>query len=117
MTFTWTRPPTEAWPEMTETYIREIRSAVRALADRYASEIEAYMKQNASWTDRTGNARQTLYSEVNDMAIDMVDILLSHGVEYGINLELNNQGRYAIIGPTQDIFAPRIWADVVALFA
>ncbi len=117
MTFTWTRPPTEAWPEMAEAYVHEIRRAVRMLADRYAPEIEAYMKANAVWIDRTGNARQRLYTEVSDVALDMIDIILSHGVEYGIYLELANQGRFAIIGPTLDIFAPRIWRDVVALLS
>ena len=117
MSFQWDRAPTDVWPEMTDAYVRTIREAVRALADRYAPEIEAYMKVNAPWTDRTGNARQTLYAEVEQVALDMADIILSHGVEYGVNLELDYGGRYAIIGPTMDIFAPRIWRDIVRLMS
>lgn len=75
------------------------------------------MKSNASWTDRTGNARQSLNAEVEDMAMDMVEIVLSHGVEYGIYLELSHGGAYAIIAPAVDVFAPRIWADVRAMLS
>lgn len=98
---------------MTDAYAQAVHDAVKALADRYAPEIEAYMKQNAVWTDRTANARQTLYTEVEDVSLQMASIILSHGVEYGIYLELSNAGEYAIIGPTMDVFAPRIWQDVV----
>lgn len=115
MSFHWERPPTQAWVEMTDAYADAIHRAVRTLADRYAPEIEAYMKVNAPWTDRTANARQTLYSEVQDVVRQYVDIVLAHGVEYGVYLELSNAGTYAIIGPSLDYFAPRIFQDVVSL--
>lgn len=117
MSFQWERPPTQAWPDMTEAYIQAVRSSVRALADRYAPEIEAYMKANAPWTDRTANARQSLYADVEQVAQDMVDIILGHGVHYGVYLELSNAGAYAIVGPSLDVFAPRIWQDVVRLMS
>lgn len=116
MSFQWDVRPSEAWVAMTDAYLQQIHSAVLAIAYRYAAEIEAYMKQNASWTDRTGNARQTLHTEVRDVALQMLDIVLKHGVKYGINLELDYGGRYAIIGPTIDIYAPHIWNDIVSLF-
>lgn len=115
MSFRWDVTPTRAWDALAVTYAQAIRRGVRAIALRYAPEIEAYMKANASWTDRTGNARQSLTVEVEDAAGDMVEIILAHGVEYGIWLELAHGGAYQIIAPTLDIFAPRIWADVRAL--
>jgi hypothetical protein len=90
---------------------------VRAIADRWAPEIQNWMKENAPWTDRTGNARQGLYTEVQDVANVMVSIILSHGVDYGLFLEVSNQGRYAIINPAIDHFGPKVWADVKRIMA
>lgn len=117
MSFSWQVTPTEAFVDPTAQYILAILRGVQAIANRYAPEIEAWMKINASWTDRTGNARQTLSAVVNDIALDMVQIILAHGMSYGIFLELANAGNYAIIGPALDEFGPRIWADVQAMLA
>jgi hypothetical protein len=74
------------------------------------------MKQNAVWTDRTSNARQTLWAEAFDFS-DVVVLAFGHGVSYGTFLELANQGRYAIITPAIDYFAPKIWQDAQRLLA
>ena len=110
--FYWTVPPEQAFPELADAYISAIHRGVMAIAQRRAPEIENWMKDNAPWTDRTANARQTLYTEVTDVTNQMVSLTLSHGVYYGIFLEVNNAGRYAIINPALDHFAPLIWADV-----
>lgn len=115
MSVQWSVPPQRAFGELADAYVRAIRRGVRTLADRYAPEIEAYMKVEAIWTDRTANARQTLNTQVEEMALDMVNIILAHGVEYGIWLELAHGGNYAIIAPTIDVYGPRIWADVQAM--
>lgn len=114
MPFTWQRRPTEAFPALTEAYAQAIHAAIVQLAERYAVEIEAWMKDNAPWSDQTGNARQTLYAEAIDFT-DVVVILMSHGVDYGTFLELAHGGNYAIITPALDYFIPRIWRDVQAL--
>jgi len=110
--FQWKVSPEKTFPELADAYISAIHRGIRAIADRRAPEIANWMKDNAPWTDRTGNARQTLWTEVTDVANKMVTIMLSHGVYYGIFLELNNAGRYAIIDPALDHFAPVIWSDV-----
>lgn len=115
MSFRWSVTPTSAFVGLGNAYTAAIRRGVRAIADRYAPEIEAYMKSEATWTDRTGNARQSLAAEVEEMAGEMVQIILAHGVEYGIFLELAHGGAYQIIAPTIDVFGPRIWADVRAM--
>ncbi len=78
-------------------YGDQVREAVRAVADYWAPVIEAYAKDNAIWTDQTGNARQTLRGFVDDLSRDTVAIYLTHGMTYGRFLELKYQGRYAII--------------------
>lgn len=115
--FHWEQPPEKAMSELTEAYVAAIHRGVLAIAKRYAPEIENWMKGGAPWTDRTGNARQTLYTEVNQVVQSMVELILSHGVEYGVYLELNNAGKYAIIDPAIDHFAPRLWSEVVRMLS
>lgn len=79
---------------------------------RLAAAMVAYARPNAPWNDVTGAARQGLHAEViaedrNYMAA------LVHGVDYGIWLEVRWNGRYAIILPTQEIFASKA-AGIVA---
>ena len=120
MGIVWQVTPDQAFTELVDAYENEIHDAIKQIADRYAPDIEAWMKSNAPWTDRTGNARQSLKTEVQEVASIMVGIHLSYGnpgeIDYGIFLELSNGGAYAIIGPALDYFAPKIWADVQRLF-
>ena len=115
--FRWERPPEQPLSELTEAYISAIHRGVYRIAQSTAPEIENWMKANAPWTDRTANARQTLYTEVNQVVQSMVEIVLSHGVEYGIFLELSNAGKYAIIDPAIDHFAPILWSEVVRMLS
>lgn len=108
----WSVTPEQAFGELTREYVAAIRRGIRALADRRAPEIEAWMKSNARWTDRTGNARQTLNTEVEQMGADMVAIILAHGVSYGVYLELAHASRFSILSPALDHWGPLIWADV-----
>jgi hypothetical protein len=72
-----------------------------------AREIEAYAQQNAPWTDRTGEARNGLTATVSEDNGEIV-ITLAHSVEYGIYLELKNDGEYAIIMPTLEAVGPEV---------
>jgi len=110
----WDNPPSTAVPDMVDTYRVRLHRALFLLAVSYAPRIETWMKQNAPWTDRTGNARQTLWAEAFDFA-DVVVLAFGHGVSYGTFLELANQGRYSVIFPALDHFAPKIWADAKRL--
>lgn len=81
-------------------YGSRVNDAVHRVAQYFAPVVEAEAKANAPWTDRTGNARQGLRGFVEDLSASTVAIYLTHSVEYGVNLELKYQGRYAIILPT-----------------
>lgn len=112
--FVWIKSPEDVWPEGVRQYLASINAGVEAIANRWAPEIQNWMRDNAAWTDRTGNARQSLHTEVFNLTSEIA-LMLAHGVEYGIHLELGFSGRYAIIGPALDEFAGRIWADVKAM--
>lgn len=77
-----------------------------------AAEIEAYMKTNRPWTDRTGMAKATLNTKVSRPSDNIVRITLAHGVDYGIWLELAHGKNWAIIGPTLDSQGPKVMDDL-----
>lgn len=113
--FEWDITPEVAFTQLTEAYIEAIRRGVRQIAAHYAPLIEEWMKANAPWQDRTGDARRLLNVEAEDLALDMVQISLNHGVEYAMYLETMFAGAYSVLGPALDVFAPQVWADVQAL--
>ena len=95
--FRWVRPPSKAWD--TRLYVRRLIEIVAMEMLLWAPQIEADMKRNAIWTDRTSNARQTLAAFVIVDGNRVILIAKQH-MSYGKYLELNNQGIYAIVMPT-----------------
>jgi len=85
------------------------KAAVVALAQNWAGNLEQEAKDNAPWQDRTGNARNGLKGEVVLVGRNVVKITLAHSVEYGVFLELANDGKYAILKPTLDAAVPEIY--------
>jgi len=81
------------------------RRAAWITAQSMAPEVENYMKSNAPWTDRTGNARNGLaaraFREGTTIGIDLFG-----QVDYMIWLETRWEGQYAIIQPTVDEMGP-----------
>jgi len=83
-----------------DVYERKIYEALHKIALYFAPIVESQAKENAPWTDRTGNARQGLHGFVEDVSETIILLVLQHKMTYGVFLELSNQGRYAIILPT-----------------
>jgi hypothetical protein len=88
---------------------QELHKAAVIISNRMAPEVENYMRVNAPWTDRTGNARNGLAARAYEEA-ESVGIVLYHQVSYGIWLEVRWAGRYAIINPTIEAMGPRVMA-------
>lgn len=114
MSFHWDVPPEKAFADLYDDYAQKIIRGIQQLAKDYAAEIEAFMKSNATWTDRTGNLRQSLYAEV-ELALTEIVLAFDYGLDYGYWLAFANQGRYDIIAPTLDLFSVRFWNDVKRL--
>lgn len=108
----WERTPSDALGTLAEQYADLIQRTAFDICQRFVPEIEAWMKSNAPWTDRTANARQSLWADVDQIARSAIIVILSHGVSYGEFLEFSHGSQYAIIGPALDHFAPRIWAAI-----
>lgn len=90
----------------------KLGAVILMYASTKASELQAKMKVNRPWTDRTGMAKALLNAKVSQPDNHTVRITLSHGVEYGIWLELAHGKNYAIIAPTIRDEGPRIVSDL-----
>jgi len=90
---------------------------VAGVVEYWDSRIEAYMKVNAPWTDRTGNARSGLFAKAGHQKGQRHWIDLGHRVPYGIWLEIRFGGRYAIVLPSLILFGPKIMGTLNKLFA
>lgn len=90
----------------------KVKRAMLVGANAIAPQAEAHMKNNATWIDRTGNARNGLKTQV-EVRRNNVVIYLFHQVPYGVYLETRWSGKYAIINPTIEIFAPK-YIELVA---
>lgn len=75
-------------------------------------QVESYARDNAPWADRTGDARRGLTAEVIGSNGDIV-MTLFHTVEYGLWLEVIQNGRFAIIMRTLESQAPRVIGEAV----
>lgn len=78
-------------------------------------EVVGYAQYNAPWSDRTGMAREGLYADVyEEFGFVIMDLL--HSVDYGLWLEVIQNGRFATIMPTLEVFAPEIMRRAGAVF-
>lgn len=81
-----------------------IRKAEMALEYTIA-ESENEAKRKAPWTDRTGNARNSITGSGPMTNGGAIVAGLSIGVFYGKYLELSNQGKYRVLWPTLEGFS------------
>lgn len=106
----WDLRPSRLFEWLGDIRRRQVEAATLRVAERMSREIEAWMRQNAPWTDRTGDARRLLQAEVIDVTGRAAMIVLQHGVSYGQYLEM--RPAYQIIGPALDYWSPRIMRAV-----
>lgn len=120
----WITPP-ERLIENIEKYGERVLIAVHAVASYVGIEMANQGKLNATWEDRTGNARSGLFYAVDGFGLETVVgqvppdaaqlntdgvtvsgsaeelvIAFGHTVFYGKFLELSNGGRYAVVMST-----------------
>lgn len=80
-----------------------------------AVKIHAQAVADRPWTDRTAHARQRLHSSAKRIDTG-IRIVLAHGVEYGVYLELAHEKRYAVIYPTLLKMGPQVMEGLEGLF-
>lgn len=84
------------------------RVALNLYADTCAKKVESKAKASATWVDQTGMARKSLKGTSTPNGTG-ARIELSHGVSYGIYLEMCNEKKYAIVKKTIDAESPAIF--------
>lgn len=89
--------------------------AARLVMEAKADEVLSYAQDNAPWSDRTGAAREGLDVDVSSQG-NQIFLELFHTVEHGQWLEVIQNGRYAIIMPTLEVFAAEIFEAAGAAF-
>lgn len=81
-----------------------------------SSKIREYAQSNAPWADRSGDARAGLDTDVqNDDGL--IELTLFHTVDYGLWLEVIQNGNFAIIMPTLESQGPGALDNVTAAVA
>lgn len=98
MGFEWITSPSETFPAGMQDYANAIDSRVRDVLISTASEAESWMKSNARWTDRSGQARRGLRAEYVRQG-DNHTIVFSTNVPHGPALEFTNGGAFSIVRP------------------
>lgn len=88
-------------------YQQLVTQGLELIAQDYGARMERWAKLNRQWLDRTGAARSGLHYRIEKKG-DRIRLYFSHGVDYGENLETVSGGKYAIIMPTLQRFAPQI---------
>lgn len=78
-----------------------IQTALNVAGDTVGQQMKAYAQNNAIWTDRTGDARNTLDYKVSWQGT-VLDVAIFHEVEYGLWLEIAMGEKYAIIRDARD---------------
>lgn len=86
-----------------EKYTGRVRRMLPLYMKNTQRQMDAFMRANAPWDDRTGDARRTLHSRIFQQQ-DEFTIIAGHGVWYGYWLEKKWGGKYGILQKTLNTF-------------
>lgn len=112
MSFRWTVTPGQAFEELYENYTKALFVSGRRVADARAEQMLTWAKSNHPWQNRTGAAEAGLHVEVTQAPAVVAEIVLAHGVDHGLWLEIANQGRYGVIAMSIDVWGPIFMRDM-----
>lgn len=93
-----------------------VHNRIVAATKRQSLLTQNYARRNAPWTDRTGNARNGLFTiAASDQRTHR--IILFHSVPYGVFLEIRWSGRNEIIRPSIQAGGEQFMKTLGRLFA
>lgn len=96
---------------------KKLKVALLLDSKNVASEMEKWAKANAVWEDQTGDARKHMKAHVKWEGPNLLSIKMSHHVDYGVYLELCNEGKYAVLDKSIKEFVPEFqegWKDILS---
>lgn len=107
----WTKSPTEVFVPAYDAYIDKLVLAVEELVRSAMPEIDEWMKAEAVWRDRTGNARRSLHTELMREGLVIALVMqYTTPIFYSQYLETMQSGRFSILGPALDHWTPILFA-------
>src|SRR4051812_45947477 len=97
-------------------YVRRLRTETRAAVRALAPVVQARMREEAPWRNRTGAARAALFCVAESAGVDQARLVIGYDPRvlravnktwngryfYPIALESKHAGQYAILRPTAD---------------
>lgn len=99
----------------TRQFRRSFDRSVGEVFDANAAYGTAWMKANAAWSDDTGAARAALAAIPSHRGTTH-ELLLTHGVHYGVWLETAHNRRDEVIAPAQRHIGDKIIGDLPRAF-
>lgn len=114
MSFEWLpgQSPGQVFGANIDRFVKQLENGIILVFELYAPQIEGDMKENAPWTDRSGNARQTLKVFWYKPEDGVLALVAKQQMDYGLWLELKNGGRFAIVLPTLEQYYGQVWGDI-----
>jgi len=112
MAFKWTVAPSDVLPQGYQKYTQAVYVTGNRVAESRAQKMLAWAKANHTWQNQTGAAEAGLNVDVNQAPGVVASITLAHGVDYGIWLEVANQGRFGVISMSIDTWGPIFMRDM-----
>lgn len=101
------------WMKGTRRYTAHVRNTVGEVLNEREADITQWMKENAPWRDRTGRARASLHAVVTPaLGAYIMSVMYGDGIYYRLYLEYAQGGRFAIVAPTVDYWAPILIRDI-----
>ena len=92
---------------------RRFNNLVSNIFEYESAYATTWMKANAPWHDDTGAARASLNATAHSSGSSH-ELLLAHGVSYGIWLEIAHNRKYQILASAQRHMANKIMSDIKA---
>lgn len=91
----------DALAQSIQQHDQKVKRYIGAQFLRAEGEATTYAKQNAPWTDRSGNARAGLFAKASAVnGGEAFELVMAHSMFYGIYLESRFSGKFAILMPT-----------------
>ena len=113
--FNWISPPTTTFARGMNTWSIAKRGQIYALLNVHQPEMLEWVRRNAPWQDRTGNARALFQVNISRTVLT-TQVTFEHGVFYGLYLETHNAGRFAIINRAVHHWFPILMNEIRRLF-
>lgn len=103
--------------EGVQVFDQRLERGIVGVFERQKNISEAWLRENAPWKDRTGNARSGLSAATRHVRKVSHSLILFGRMPYNIWLEVRFQGRYAVIIPGLIDQGPKLMRTLNKLFA